>query len=188
MAAHYHAQVWNSSEPARSIGLGEASVRRLLDFLQGLYMVRVLRPWFENLGKRQIKSPKVYFRDAGLAGALLGIRERGGLVAHPKSAALWEGFALEQILSSVEHDEAYFWGTHNGAELDLLLIAGERRLGFEFKLGVEPRVTPSLRAAMADLRLDALSVVHPGDKARPLGEGIEVLPLSGARRLGQGRR
>ncbi len=185
MAAHYHAQTWNSSELGRSLGLGEASVRRLLGYLEGLYLVRALRPWHEKLAKRQVKSPKVYFRDTGLVNALLGIRERGDLVSHPKSGAVWEGFALEAVLAAVEHDEAYFWGTHNGAELDLLLFVGGERIGFEFTLSPEPRVTPSMRSALADLGLDRLYVVHSGDKAWPLGERIEALPLSMARELGR---
>ena len=185
MAAHYHGQTWNSSELARSLGLGEASVRRLLDYLEGLYLVRALRPWHENLSKRQVKSTKVYFRDAGLVNALLGIRERGDLVSHPKSGAAWEGFALEAILGAIPHEEACFWGTHNGAELDLLLFREGKRIGFEFKLSPEPRVTPSMRAALADLGLDRLYVVHSGDKSWSLGERIEALPLAKARELGR---
>lgn len=178
MTAHYHGQTWNSSEIARSLGLGEASVRRLLDYLEGLYLVRILRPWHENLAKRQVKAPKVYFRDAGLVNALLGIRGTGDLVSHPKSGAVWEGFALESVLAAIGHDEAAFWATHNGAELDLLLIVGHERLGFEFKLSPEPRVTPSMRTALTDLRLDQLYVVHSGNKRWPLGERMEAIPLA----------
>jgi predicted AAA+ superfamily ATPase len=177
MVAHYHGQVWNSAEPARSLGISDGSVRNLVDFFEGLFLVRVLRPWHENLGKRQVKSPKLYFRDSGLLNALLGIRTSGDLYAHPKSGASWEGFAIEQLLGRVDHDEAYFWATHNGAELDLMIIRSGARYGFEFKLTSSPRITASMRIALADLRLERLWVVHPGERSWRLDEGIEALSL-----------
>lgn len=175
MVAHYHGQVWNAAEPARSLGLSESRVRSLVEFFEGLYLVRSLRPWHENLAKRQVKSPKLYFRDSGLLNALLGIRSRGELAAHPKSGASWEGFVIEQLLRQVRHDEAYFWATHNGAELDLLLMEGGRRIGFEFKLSSSPGITKSMRIAMEDLGLDRLWLVHPGERSWPLDDKIDAI-------------
>lgn len=177
MLAHLHGQVWNAADPARSLGVSEPTVRRWLDVLTQTFMVRQLHPWFENLGKRQVKSPKLYFRDSGLLHALMGIRTADDLQVHPRSGASWEGFALEQVLRIAQPDEAYFWATHNGAELDLLLIRRGRRVGVEFKRADAPRVTPSMTIALADLKLDALYVVAPGDRRYALAERIEVVPL-----------
>lgn len=178
MIAHYHGQVWNATEPARSLGISESTVRRMVDLFEGLYLVRVLRPWHENLSKRQVKSPKLYIRDSGLLHVLLGIRTIGDLVSHPKAGASWEGFVIEQILRLFEPDDAAFWATHNGAELDLLLFKGQRRFGFEVKLNPAPRITPSMRIAMNDLRLDRLWVVHPGDTSWPLDDSISALSVT----------
>lgn len=178
MLAHYHAQVWNAADPARSLAVSEPTVRRYLDVLTQTFMVRQLQPWFENLGKRQVKSPKIYFRDTGLLHALMGVATLDDLLAHPRSGASWEGFALEQVLRVAAPDAAYFWATHNGAELDLLLFKGGRRVGVEFKRIDAPRVTPSMAIAMADLKLDRLYVVYPGAIRYPLAERMEALPLS----------
>jgi len=178
MVAHYHGQVWSSAEPARSLGLSEPTVRRYLDFLTAADLVRQLQPWFENLGKRQIKSPKVYVRDSGLLHALFNLGTLEAILAHPKAGASWEGFLLEEVLKAARPDEAYFWGTHQGAELDLLMLKGTRRVGVEFKRADAPTLTPSMRIAMSDLKLDALVVLYPGSKRYPLGDRIEVLPAT----------
>jgi predicted AAA+ superfamily ATPase len=177
MLAHYHGGVWNAAEFARSLGVSEPTVRRYLDLLSGLYLVRQLSPWHENIGKRQVKSPKVYVRDSGLLHQLLGIRTEASLLSHPRCGASWEGFAIEETLKAVRPDEAYFWATHTGAELDLLLLKDGRRLGVEVKRADAPRVTPSMRAALHDLRLEQLTVLYPGETSYPLGDRVTVRPL-----------
>ncbi|MGH8621673.1 MAG: ATP-binding protein [Burkholderiales bacterium] len=178
MLAHYHGQKWNAAEPARSLGVNESTIRRYLDWLTQTFMVRQLLPWHENLGKRQVKAPRIYFRDTGLLHELLGIRDADELLIHPKSGASWEGFALEQMLRIATPDEAYFWATHAGAELDLLILKDGRRVGVEFKRMDAPRLAPSMRAAMKDLRLEVLYVVYPGSRRYSLAERIEAVPLS----------
>ncbi|MFO1295555.1 MAG: ATP-binding protein [Rubrivivax sp.] len=177
MLAHAHGQLWSAADPARSLGVSEPTVRRHLDTLTQTMMVRQLQPWHANLSKRQVKAPKVYLRDSGLLHALMGIRTLEELLGHPRSGASWEGFALEQLLRIARPDEAYFWATHQGAELDLLLLQGARRIGVEFKRADAPQVTRSMRIAAEDLRLDALYVVYPGERRVALGEGIEAVPL-----------
>jgi predicted AAA+ superfamily ATPase len=177
MLAHYHGQVWAAAEPARSLGVSEPTVRRYLDILAQTMMVRQLQPWHENLGKRQVKSPKIYFRDTGLLHALMDVRSLAQLVTHPRSGASWEGFALEQVLRRARPQQAYFWATHQGAELDLLMIQGSMRVGVEFKRSDAPRVSASMRVAMQDLRLDTLYVVYPGQHRFPLGDRMEAVPL-----------
>ena len=178
MLAHYHAQVWNGAELARSLGVSEPTVRRYLDALTGAFMVRQLQPWHANLGKRQIKSPKIYCRDTGILHHLLGIRSQHDLYLHPKVGASWEGYALEETVSAVAPDEAYFWGTHGGAELDLLLFKDGRRIGVEYKREDAPRLTPSMRIALEDLALDHLVIIYPGARAYRLAERVVVMPLS----------
>ncbi|MFT4101649.1 MAG: ATP-binding protein [Burkholderiaceae bacterium] len=178
MLAHFHGQVWNAAELARSMGVSESTVRRYLDTLTQALMIRQLQPWHQNLGKRQVKSPKIYFRDTGLLHALLGIRDAPGLRVHPRSGASWEGFALEQMLRLTQPDEAWFWATHAGAELDLLMVRDGRRIGIEFKRIDAPRLSPSMRIACSDLSLDALYVVYPGERRYPLAERIEAVPLA----------
>jgi len=177
MLAHLHGRVWSAADPARSLGVSEPTVRRYLDHLTQALMVRQLQPWHANVGKRQVKSPKVYFRDSGLLHALLGIRGADALATHPRSGASWEGFAMEQVLRLARPDEAWFWATHNGAELDLLITRGSRRVGVEFKRSDAPSLTPSMRIAQADLALDALYVVYPGSRRYGLADGIEAVPL-----------
>lgn len=188
MLAHYHGQIWNAAEPARSLGVSEPTIRRYLDILDGVFMVRALQPWHANLKKRQVKAPKVYFRDSGLLHQLLGIRTEDELRLHPKCGASWEGYAVEEALRTLRPDEAYFWATHNGAEIDLLLIRGGKRLGLECKFADAPRVTPSMRIAATDLGLSELVVLYPGDKPYALAAGMRALPLAalaepGAERL-----
>ena len=178
MLAHYHGQTWNAADPARSLGVNESTVRRYLDWLTQAYLVRQLQPWFANLGKRQVKAPKIYLRDSGLLHELLGITDSGALSRHPKSGASWEGFALDQVLRIAQPDQAYFWGTHAGAELDLLMFKDGRRVGVEFKRADAPHLTLSMRIALHDLALDALYVVYPGDRRYALAPQVEAVPLS----------
>jgi hypothetical protein len=178
MLAHYHGGVWNAAEAARSLGVSEPTARRYLDLLSGLFMVRQLQPWHANLGKRQVKAPKVYVRDSGLLHSLLGLVQERDVLSHPKVGASWEGFAIEQAIERVRPDAAYFWATHTGAELDLLLMKGSRRYGVEMKFQDAPRVTPSMRIALADLRLHHLTVLYPGDQRYALDRRITVVPLA----------
>jgi uncharacterized protein len=177
MLAHYHGQIWSAADPARSLGVSEPTIRRYLDILTQTMMLRQLQPWHENLGKRQVKAPKLYFRDTGLLHALMDVRTMAQLATHPRAGASWEGFALEQVLRLARPQQAYFWATHQGAELDLLMIQGSRRIGVEFKRAAAPAVTPSMRIAIDDLKLDALYVVHPGAHRFRMAEGIEAVPL-----------
>ena len=177
MLAHWHGQVWNAADPARSLGVNETTVRRYLDWLTQAYFVRQLQPWFANTAKRQVKAPKIYLRDTGLLHELLGIADPVMLSRHPRYGASWEGFALDQVLRVARPDEAYFWATHAGAELDLLMLKDGLRVGVEFKRADAPTLTPSMRIAMSDLELSALYVVYPGARRYALAEKIEVVPL-----------
>ncbi len=177
MLAHYHGQIWSAAPSAQSMGVSEPTIRRYLDTLTQTLMIRQLQPWHENLGKRQVKAPKIYFRDTGLLHALKGIQTEAQLLAHPQSGASWEGFALEQVLRIAKPDQAWFWATHQGAELDLLMFKGQQRIGVEFKRADTPHVTTSMRIAMRDLKLDALYVVYPGLHRFKLDDSIEAVPL-----------
>ncbi len=177
MLAHYHGQIWNAAELARSLGVSEPTTRRYLDLLEGVFMVRQLKPWHANLKKRQVKSPKVYFRDTGLLHHLLGIRSEKELLTHPKSGASWEGYVIEEVIKATVPDEVYFWSTHSGAELDLLILKDGRRIGVECKRVDAPRLTPSMRIALQDLALDQLTVIYPGDQPFPLADRVTVMPL-----------
>jgi len=178
MMAHYHGQIWNAAELARALAINESTVRRYLDLMTGVFMIRQLPPWHENLGKRQVKAPKVYVRDSGLLHALLGIGSRRDLEHHPKVGASWEGYAVEEALKALQPDDAYYWATYNGAELDLLLFKKGRRIGVECKRADAPTLTPSMRVAMTDLKLDELYVVYPGEKRYPLADKVTVVPLA----------
>lgn len=177
MLAHYHANTWNGAELARSLGVAQGTVRHWLDWLSGAFMIRQLPPWFENLSKRQVRAPKVYLRDSGLLHALLGLETPRALETHPKVGASWEGFALEQVLALAQPREAYFWATHNGAELDLLMLRGTQKVGIEFKRSAAPTMTKSMHTALTDLKLDALYVVSAATKRYRLHERVEVMPL-----------
>ena len=177
MLAHYHGQTWNAAELARSMDMSVPAVNRYRDLLAGAFMVRILPPWFENLGKRIVKSPKVYLRDSGVLHFLLGLEKAADLPMHPRYGASWEGFALEQTLLAHGEHEAYFYATQRGAELDLLLLRRGRRWGFEFKCTDAPRTTRSMHVVMQDLGLEHLWVLYPGDRAYPLTDGITALPL-----------
>ena len=178
MIAHYHGQVWNGAEFARAIGATQATARRYLDILAGVFMVRVLPPWFANLKKRQVKAPKVYLRDAGLLHTLLGLTEEDELAGHPKVGASFEGFAIEQVLAALDAGHPHYWATHGGAELDLLIDRRGARHGFECKLADAPGTTRSMHAALADLALDHLWVLYPGAETYPLDDRITVLPAA----------
>jgi uncharacterized protein len=177
MLAHYHGQTWNAAEIARSMGLSDKTVRSYLDILTGTFMIRQLQPWFENLGKRQVKSPKIYFRDTGLLHSLLDIPDKHSLLGHPKSGASWEGFALEQVLQILRPNQAYFWGTHAGAELDLVFPFKGKRYGVEIKFNEAPTLTASMRTAATELSLNHLWIVYPGAETYPIEKHISTLPL-----------
>ncbi|MCP4212883.1 MAG: ATP-binding protein [Halieaceae bacterium] len=183
MVAHYHGQVWNAAQFARSLGASEATARRYLDILAGAYMVRILPPWFENISKRQVKSPKIYIRDSGILHGLLQLTTLADLQSHPKLGASWEGFAIEQIIGLLDTRDTYFWATHGGAELDLLVHIGGKRYGFEFKYADAPGTSRSQRIALEDLALEHLWVVYPGDQEYALDEKITVIPLDAIPRL-----
>ena len=178
MIAHYHGQIWNAAEFARALAVNESTVRRYLDLLSGVFMVRQLPPWFENLGKRQVKAPKFYVRDSGLLHALLGLTNSRDLENHPKVGASWEGYAVEEVLKALRPDDAYYWATHNGAEIDLVLFKNGRRIGIECKRADAPTLTPSMRIALEDLKLDELRVVYPGTRRYALAKKVEVVPLA----------
>ena len=177
MTAHYHGQTWNAAEFARALGRGETLAKRYLDLLVGAFVVRALPPWFENLKKRQVRSPKVYVRDTGLLHALLGIPSLAALTGHPKVGASFEGFAIEQVCTALSVRDPCFWATHAGAELDLLVTRNGKRYGFEIKFSEAPRTTRSMRVAISDLRLERLFVVYPGEEAFALDSRIEAFPV-----------
>ncbi|MDP2810545.1 MAG: ATP-binding protein [Rhodocyclaceae bacterium] len=179
MLAHYSGQLWNGAELARAFGVTEPTVRRYLDILAATYMVRVLQPWHENLGKRQVKAPKVYLADSGILHSLLEIGRRDDLLGHPRVGASWEGFALHQVVRALDADwrDCYHWRLHTGAELDLLVVKEGVRTGFEFKRTDAPRLTPSMRSAQDVLGLERLYVVHAGRDAYPLAPAVEALPI-----------
>jgi predicted AAA+ superfamily ATPase len=183
MVAHYHGQVWNAAEFARSLGAAENTARRYLDILSGSYMVRVLPPWFENIKKRQVKAPKIYVRDSGLLHSLLQIARLADLQGHPKIGASWEGFALEHVVRTLRIRDPYFWATHAGAELDLMVTRAAKRYGFEFKYADAPGRRRSMHIAIQDLGLTHLWVVYPGDQIYALDDKITVLPLKAIRTL-----
>jgi predicted AAA+ superfamily ATPase len=177
MLSHYHAQIWNATQLAVSLGVAPNTVRHYLDVLSQTYMIRQLQPWHANLAKRQVKAPKIYFRDSGLFHRLQGIRTTQDLLTHPKLGASWEGFALEEVLRAAQPDEAYFWAVHSGAELDLLMFKDGHRIGVEFKREDAPRLTRSMRTAFTDLELERLLVVYPGSRPYQIAEHIHALPL-----------
>jgi predicted AAA+ superfamily ATPase len=180
MLAHYHGQIWNASELARAFGVADTTVRRYLDLLTAAFVVRQLPAWFENLGKRQVKAPKIYLADSGLLHTLLGLTSRRDLERHPKIGASWEGFALQETIDRLgaRPEECFFWATHAGAELDLLVVRGRKRLGFEFKRTAAPTLTRSMRSARDDLRLERLDVIHAGAHTFPLAPDVRAVALS----------
>lgn len=178
MVAHYHGQTWNATDFARALGVRPAAARHYLDILTGAYIVRQLPPWFENVGKRLVKAPKPYVIDTGLLHNLLRLEDRLQVQSHPKLGVSWEGFAIEQVITLADAErDAYYYKTHGGAELDLLLLRHGKRYGFEFKYADAPRTTRSMHTVMADLKLERLWVVHPGVESFPLHEGIDALAI-----------
>jgi predicted AAA+ superfamily ATPase len=179
MLAHYHANVWNAADLARSMGVKEDTARRHLDILTGAFLIRQLPPWFENVGKRLVKVPKVFIRDSGILHSLLGLGDISHVQSHPKLGFSWEGFALEQVigLTGAERD-AYFYKTHGGAELDCLILRKSKRYGFEFKYEASPATTKSMHIVMQDLGLERLFIVYPGSKQYPAGKKMDVVPLT----------
>ncbi|MGA1864566.1 MAG: ATP-binding protein [bacterium] len=177
MLAHYHGQTWNSSELARSMGLSDKTVRSYLDILTGTFMIKQLQPWYQNISKRQIKAPKIYFRDTGLLHCLLTLPDFNSLTGHPRVGASWEGFVLEQFLLIVKPSEAFFWSTHSGVEVDLFFLHKGRNYGVGVKFSEAPRVTKSMRIAIDDLNLRHLWIIYPGGEAYPVDEKITVWPL-----------
>jgi predicted AAA+ superfamily ATPase len=187
MVAHYHGQVWNAAEFARSLGTSQITARRYLDILAGAYMVRALPPWFENLKKRQVKAPKIYIRDSGILHSLLQTDSLANLQGHPKIGASWEGFALEHVVGCFRTRDAYFWATHAGAELDLLVMIEGKRYGFEFKYADAPGRSRSMHIALQDLDLDHLWVVYPGRQEYELHDHITVIPFEAVANISLGR-
>jgi len=179
MLAHYHAQTWNASEIARSFGVAHTTIQNYLDQLTSALAVRKLQPWHENISKRQVKAPKVYIADSGILHSLLNQPEKADLEAHPKLGASWEGFAIGQIIRRLgaRAEECFYWATHAGAELDLLVVRGRKRMGFEIKRTSAPRTTASMQHALNDLKLSHLDVIHAGDRTFPLSEKIRAVPL-----------
>lgn len=180
MLAHYHGQIWNASEFGRAFGMSDKIVRQYLDILSATFVVRQLAPWWENISKRQVKAPKVYINDSGLLHALLGLDNKEELEVHPKIGASWEGFALNAVLSwlNVRSEEAFYWATYSGAELDLLIIRGNKRLGFEFKRTTSPSLTRSIQVAISDLNLTKAYVIHSGSESYPLSDKVTALCLA----------
>lgn len=178
MVAHYHGQVWNAAEFARSLGNSEAAARNYLDIMSGSYMVRQLPPWFENMKKRQVKSPKIYVRDSGILHTLLSLSSFDDISGHPKLGASWEGFVVEQIFALTDSRDIYFWATHAGTELDLLLFRHGKRYGFEIKYSDAPKTSKSMRSAVSDIGLEHLYIVCPGPDSYPLDDKISVLAIS----------
>ncbi|SPF31238.1 conserved hypothetical protein [Syntrophobacter sp. SbD1] len=183
MLAHYHGQMWNASELGRSMGLSNKTVRSYLDILAGTFMVRQLQPWHENIGKRQVKAPKIYLRDSGILHSLLNLPDLHSLTGHPRLGASWEGFALEQTLQIVKPQQAFYWATHSGSELDLFFPFRGRRFGVEFKFSEAPKISKSMRIALEDLNLDHLWLIYPGLHSFPVNEKISACPLREIGRL-----
>src|ERR1700676_2665059 len=178
--AHYHGQIWNAAEPARSLGLSQPTVRSYLDLMTSAYMIRQLQPWHENLSKRQVKAPKIYVRDSGLLPGLFGLGPRRDLLRHTNLGASWEGFVIEELLHAAEPDQAYFWATHQGAEVDLLMLRGSRRIGVEIKRSDAPSLTPSMRIALDHLRLNKLWIIYPGQQRYDLNKRVTAIPFDEA--------
>lgn len=185
MLAHWHGGLLNASELGRAMGLSHRAVRHWIDLLAGAFVLRELGPWHVNVAKRQVKAPKLYLRDSGLLHALLGIEDRRGLFSHPKVGASWEGFCIEQVLDRFGSRNAWFWATHGGAELDLLLQLRGRFVGVEVKFSEQPRITRSMRIAIADLGLSHLYIIYPGSARIPLDDGITALGLNHLEAIGE---
>ncbi len=180
MLTHVQGQLVNMSQLGTSLGVSGHSIRRYLEILAGTFMIRIMPPWFENISNRQTKTPKIYFRDSGVLLSLLGVHSEQALMTHPMRGHVWEGFALEQVIQSlnIRSEEAFFWRSHQGAELDLLIFKDGKRLGFEFKFADAPKTTKSMHIALADLKLDHLYVIYPGAREIPLHNQITAIGLA----------
>lgn len=177
MLAHSHGQIWNAAPIAASLGLSQPTIRRYLDILTSLFMVRQIQPWYANIKKRQVKAPKIYIRDTGILHSLLNIKTEAELPRHPACGASWEGFVIEEIVHAVEPDDVYYWATHQGAEIDLVLFKGGKMYGIEIKRQDAPTMTPSMRIALEDLKLEHIAVVYPGAKRYELHKKISAVPF-----------
>ncbi len=177
MLANSHGQIWNAAPFATSLGITEPTVRRYLDILTGVFMVRQIQPWYANIKKRQVKAPKVYIRDTGLLHSLLGLKTEVEVLRHPRCGSSWEGYVIEEVIRSVEPDDVYFWATHNGAEIDLVFLKSGRMYGVEVKRTDAPTMTPSMRIALEDLKLESIAVIYPGQKRYSLHKKINVVPF-----------
>lgn len=179
MLAHYHGNIFNASELGRSFGASDPTIRKYLDLLTGTFMIRQLQPWFENIGKRQVKSPKIYFRDSGIFHTLLNLSDQKDLQVHPKIGASWEGFALEEVIRALQarQEECFFWSTYGEAEIDLLIYRKGKFLGFEFKYTDAPKMTKSMQIALQDLPLEKVFVLYPGEMDYPLSDRVLAMGL-----------
>ena len=177
MLAHSHGQIWNAAPLAASLGLSQPTVRKYLDILTGLFMVRQIQPWHANIKKRQVKAPKVYIRDTGILHSLLGLRTGADVLRHPGCGASWEGFVIEEVIHAAAPDDVYYWATHQGAEIDLVLFKGGRMYGVEIKRQDAPTMTPSMRIAQEDLELERIAVIYPGQKRYALDKKVSVIPF-----------
>ncbi len=177
MLAHSHGQIWNAAPLAASLGISEPTVRRYLDILTGLFMVRQLQPWHANVKKRQVKAPKAYIRDTGVLNSLLGIKTEAEILRHPSCGSSWEGYVIEEVIRSVDPDDVYYWATHNGTEIDLVVLKNSRMYGVEVKRSDAPAMTSSMRIALEDLKLERIAVIYPGEKRYQLHKKITVVPF-----------
>lgn len=180
MLAHWHGQTWNGAEFGRAFGVSHTTVRRHLDLMTSLFVVRQLQPWFENITKRQVRAPKVYVADTGILHTLLGLKSRDDVLSHPKVGGSWEGFAITQIIArlAARSEQCFHWSTHSGAKLDLLIVSGAKRHGFEIKRTEAPRLTRSMRSSFDTLHLDRLDVIHAGTRRYALAPGIRAVPAA----------
>ncbi len=178
MLAHSHGQIWNAAPFASSLGISEYTVRKYLDILTGMFMVRQLQPWYVNIKKRQVKAPKIYIRDTGILHSLLGLKIESDILRHPRCGASWEGYVIEEVIKSVEPDDVYFWATHNGAEIDLVFSKNGRMYGVECKRADAPAMTPSMETALKDLDLERIAVIYPGEKRYALHKQVDVVPFT----------
>ena len=180
MIAHYHGQTWNASEFGRSFGVADTTVRSYLDILTSALVIRQLSPWYANISKRQVKAPKIFITDSGLVHTLLNISNMDDLEGHPKLGATWEGFVIDQVIRIIDarSEECFFWATHAGAELDLLVVRGKDRIGFEIKRTTTPAMTPSMRIALSDLKLNRLELIHAGEHTFQLSDNVRAVALT----------
>lgn len=180
MLAHHQSGLLNAAEFARGLGVDNKTVATWLDLLVDLLLVRRLQPWHSNSGKRLVKSPRVYVRDSGLVHTLLGLVTREDVLGHPVAGASWEGFVIETLIAAApEGTQAHFYRTSAGAEIDLLLtLPGGRLWAIEIKRSLSPKVERGFHHACTDLKPQRRLLAYPGQEMYPIGEGVEVMPLS----------